>query len=139
MADTLNFSLVSPERELFSGEVTQVDAPGVEGEFGVLPKHAPFMTVLKPGVVRIHEASGVTPVFVRGGFADVTPAGLTILAEEAVRLSDVDVAKLDADITNTKSDANDPGDEARRTRAAERLTYLEALRAAVGAGSAAAH
>ncbi len=90
MADTLNFSLVSPERELFSGEVNQVDAPGVEGEFGVLPKHAPFMTVLKPGVVRIHEASGVTPVFVRGGFADVTPAGLTILAEEAVRLSDVD-------------------------------------------------
>ena len=55
MADTLNFSLVSPERELFSGEVNQVDAPGVEGEFGVLPKHAPFMTVLKPGVVRIER------------------------------------------------------------------------------------
>lgn len=137
MADTLNFSLVSPERELFSGEVTQVDAPGVEGEFGVLPKHAPFMTVLKPGVVRIHEASGVTPVFVRGGFADVTPAGLTILAEEAVRLSDVDVGSLDAEIAKVKSDANDPGDEARRKRAGERLTYLEALRAAVG--STAAH
>jgi F-type H+-transporting ATPase subunit epsilon len=132
VADTLNFSLVSPERELFSGEVNQVDAPGVEGEFGVLPKHAPFMTVLKPGVVRIHEASGVTPVFVRGGFADVTPAGLTILAEEAVRLADVDVAQLDADIAKTKSDATDPGDDARRTRAAERLSYLQALRAAVG-------
>ena len=52
MADMLHFSLVSPERELFSGDVKQVDAPGVEGEFGVLPKHAPFMTVLKPGVVR---------------------------------------------------------------------------------------
>jgi F-type H+-transporting ATPase subunit epsilon len=131
VADTLSFSLVSPERELFSGEVNQVDAPGVEGEFGVLPKHAPFMTVLKPGVVRIHEASGVTPVFVRGGFADVTPAGLTILAEEAVRLSDVDVAGLDADIAKTKSDANDPGDEVRRKRAGERLAYLEALRAAL--------
>jgi F-type H+-transporting ATPase subunit epsilon len=136
MADTLNFSLVSPERELFSGEVTQVDAPGVEGEFGVLPKHAPFMTVLKPGVVRIHEASGVTPVFVRGGFADVTPAGLTILAEEAVRLSDVDVGSLDAEIAKVKSDANDPGDEVRRKRAAERLIYLEALRAAVGSSTA---
>lgn len=131
MADTLHFSLVSPERELFSGDVKQVDAPGVEGEFGVLPKHAPFMTVLKPGVVRIHEANGVTPVFVRGGFADVTPAGLTILAEEAVRLADVDAGNLDAEITKVRSDAADPGDETRRKRAAERLAYLEALRAAL--------
>ena len=131
MADTLHFSLVSPERELFSGDVKQVDAPGVEGEFGVLPKHAPFMTVLKPGVVRIHDESGVTPVFVRGGFADVTPAGLTILAEEAIRLADVDVAGLDTEIAKVKSDASDPGDEARRKRAAERLAYLEALRSAV--------
>jgi len=131
MADTLHFSLVSPERELFSGDVKQVDAPGVEGEFGVLPKHAPFMTVLKPGVVRIHEDQGITPVFVRGGFADVTPAGLTILAEEAVRLSDVNAADIDAQIVRVRSDANDPGDETRRKRASERLAYLEALRAAL--------
>ena len=131
MADTLHFSLVSPERELISGDVKQVDAPGVEGEFGVLPKHAPFMTVLKPGVVRIHEDQGITPVFVRGGFADVTPAGLTILAEEAVRLSDVNAADIDAQIVRVRSDANDPGDETRRKRAAERLAYLEALRAAL--------
>lgn len=131
MAETLHFSLVSPERELFSGAVNQVDAPGVEGEFGVLPRHAPFMTTLKPGVVRIYEDGQVTPVFVRGGFADVTPQGFTILAEEAVRLSDIDVAALDAELTATRSDANDPGDEGRRARAAERLEYLEALRAAV--------
>lgn len=136
MADTLNFSLVSPERELFSGAVKQVDAPGVEGEFGVLPNHAPFMTVLKPGVVRIHEASGVTPVFVRGGFADVTPAGLTILAEEAVRLSDVDAGALDAEIAKVRSDATDPGDETRKKTAAARLAYLEALKAAVGGAKA---
>jgi F-type H+-transporting ATPase subunit epsilon len=123
--------LVSPVRELVSGDVKQVDAPGVEGEFGVLPKHAPFMTVLKPGVVRIHEDQGITPVFVRGGFADVTPAGLTILAEEAVRLSDVNAADIDAQIVRVRSDANDPGDETRRKRAAERLAYLEALRAAL--------
>src|SRR5215467_8427115 len=116
MAETLQFSLVSPERELFSGQVEQVDAPGVEGEFGVLPHHAPFMTVLKPGVVRIHEGGQVTPVFVRGGFADVTPQGLTILAEEAVNLADVDVAELDAELANVKSDAHDPGDETRRKR-----------------------
>lgn len=131
MADTLHFSLVSPERELFSGNVKQVDAPGVEGEFGVLPMHAPFMTVLKPGVVRIYEEQGVTPVFVRGGFADVTPAGLTILAEEAVRLSDVDAADIDAQIVRIRSDATDSGDETRRKLAAERLVYLEALRAAL--------
>ncbi len=131
MAETLHFSLVSPERELFSGEVTQVDAPGAEGEFGVLPRHAPFMTTLKPGVVKIFEGATVTPVFVRGGFADVTPAGLTILAEEAVRLADVDVAKLEAELAIVRSDANDPGDEARRRTAGERLAYLEALRAAV--------
>jgi len=132
MAEMLHFSLVSPERELFSGAVEQVDAPGTEGEFGVLPKHAPFMTTLKPGVVRIYEGGQVTPVFVRGGFADVTPQGLTILAEEAIRLADVDVAALDAEIATVKSDANDPGDENRRKRAAERLEYLQALRAAVG-------
>jgi F-type H+-transporting ATPase subunit epsilon len=131
MADMLHFSLVSPVRELFSGDVKQVDAPGIEGEFGVLPKHAPFMTVLKPGVVRIHEDSGVTPVFVRGGFADVTPAGLTILAEEAIRLADVDAGALDTEIAKLRSDAADPGDETRRKRASERLVYLEALRAAV--------
>jgi F-type H+-transporting ATPase subunit epsilon len=135
MAETLHFSLVSPERELFSGEVEQVDAPGTEGEFGVLPKHAPFMTTLKPGVVRIYEGGQVTPVFVRGGFADVTPQGLTILAEEAVRLADVDAGELDAEIGRVKSDASDPGDEGRRARAAERLEYLEALKVAV-AGSA---
>ena len=65
----------------------------------------------------------------------MTPAGLTILAEEAVRLSDVDAAALDAEIANVRSDANDPGDEARRTRAAERLVYLEALKAAVSGGA----
>jgi F-type H+-transporting ATPase subunit epsilon len=135
MAETLQFSLVSPERELFSGQVEQVDAPGVEGEFGVLPRHAPFMTVLKPGVVRIYENGKVTPVFVRGGFADVTPSGFTILAEEAVRLEDVDSTELEQKIANARSDANDPGDEARRTRAAERLEYLEALQSALKAAA----
>jgi F-type H+-transporting ATPase subunit epsilon len=133
MAETLRFALVSPERELYSGDVEQVDAPGVEGEFGVLPRHAPFMTTLKSGVVRIREAGGVTAVFVRGGFADVTPDGLTILAEEAVRLADVDVSQLEQQIGDLRADASDPGDEARRGRAAERLKYLESLRAALPA------
>jgi F-type H+-transporting ATPase subunit epsilon len=133
MAETFHFSLVSPERELFSGEVTQVDASGVEGDFGVLPKHAPFMTTLRPGVVRIYEDGTVTPVFVRGGFADVTPAGFTILAEEAFRLEDVDAAEVEAEFVKAKSDAEDPGDEARRARGRAQVEYLEALRAALNA------
>jgi F-type H+-transporting ATPase subunit epsilon len=83
MAAKLRFSLVSPQRELFSGDVDQVDAPGSEGDFGVLAGHAPFMTTLKEGRVKAYD-EGATMVFeVRGGFADVTPAGLTILAEHA--------------------------------------------------------
>ena len=83
MAAKLRFSLVSPERELFTGDVDQVDAPGSEGDFGVLAGHAPFMTTLKEGRVKAYD-DDVTRVFeVRGGFADVTPEGLTILAEYA--------------------------------------------------------
>ena len=84
MADKLHFSLVSPERELFSGLVDQVDAPGSEGDFGVLAGHAPFMTALKEGPVTVHHDGKVTIFEVRGGFADVTPDGLTVLAEHAV-------------------------------------------------------
>jgi len=79
LAAKLRFSLVSPQR----GDVDQVDAPGSEGDFGVLFGHAPFMTTLKEGRVKVYD-DDLTRVFdVRGGFADVTPEGLTILAEHA--------------------------------------------------------
>jgi F-type H+-transporting ATPase subunit epsilon len=87
MAGKFHFSLVSPERELFSGEVDQVDAPGSEGDFGVLQGHAPFMTTLREGQVKVMN-DGTTIAFeVHGGFADVTPGGLTILAEEASQVA----------------------------------------------------
>lgn len=79
----LRFSLVAPERELFSGEVDQVNAPGSEGDFGVLPGHAPFMTTLREGPVAVINGGTTRTFTVRGGFADVTPDGLTILAESA--------------------------------------------------------
>jgi F-type H+-transporting ATPase subunit epsilon len=75
MAGKLNFSLVAPEREIFAGSVDQVDAPGVEGDFGVLPGHAPFVTV--------YEGAARRQFMVKGGFADVNAQGLSILAEEA--------------------------------------------------------
>jgi F-type H+-transporting ATPase subunit epsilon len=84
MAGKLHFSLVAPERQLFSAEVDQVDAPGVEGDFGVLAGHAPFMTALKAGAVMVYDGSARRVFNIEGGFADVTPAGLTILAEHAV-------------------------------------------------------
>jgi F-type H+-transporting ATPase subunit epsilon len=84
MADKLHFSLVAPERELFSGLVDQVDAPGSEGDFGVLAGHAPFMTALREGPVTVHNDGRITIYDVRGGFADVTPDGFTVLAEHAV-------------------------------------------------------
>ena len=84
MAAKLHFSLVAPERELFSGEVDQVDAPGSEGDFGVFVGHAAFMTTLKEGFVYVHDRNNEKRAFlVKGGFADVTPRGLTILAEHA--------------------------------------------------------
>ena len=88
MAAKLHFSLVSPERELYSGLVDQVDAPGSEGDFGVLANHAPFMTALKEGQIRVYNDGRVRTFQVRGGFADVTPEGLTVLAEHAVEAAE---------------------------------------------------
>ena len=84
MADKLHFSLVAPEREVFSGDVDRVDAPGAEGDFGVLAAHAPFMTALREGVVVVHDGSTSRTFQIQGGFADVNAQGLTILAEHAV-------------------------------------------------------
>jgi F-type H+-transporting ATPase subunit epsilon len=79
----LHFSLVSPEREVYAGDVDQVDAPGTDGDFGVLAGHAPFMTTLREGLVVIRDGAQTKTFSIQGGFADVTPAGLTILAEHA--------------------------------------------------------
>lgn len=134
MSDKLHFSLVSPARELFSGEVDHVIAPGSDGEFGVLVNHAPFMTTLKNGVVRVLDGETVSMrMFVRGGFADVTAAGLTILAEEAVDLSDVDTAKLDADIEAAREDLLKHGDDGQHGALQEQVDYLEALKDAMAA------
>ncbi|HTI67600.1 MAG TPA: ATP synthase F1 subunit epsilon [Caulobacteraceae bacterium] len=79
----LHFSLVAPERELYAGEVDQVDAPGAEGDFGVLFGHEPFMTTLRPGQVIVRDGTSRRVFTIEGGFADVTPEGFTILAESA--------------------------------------------------------
>tara|TARA_R110000772_G_scaffold70471_1_gene155049 strand:- start:840 stop:1247 length:408 start_codon:yes stop_codon:yes gene_type:complete len=131
MADKLHFSLVSPARELFSGEVDHVIAPGTDGEFGVLANHAPFMTTLKNGVVRVLEGDAVKMrIFVRGGFADITPDGLTILAEEARNLEGVKVEEVQTEMNATllKIQSLDKGDSA-KAALQEHFDYLESLKA----------
>jgi F-type H+-transporting ATPase subunit epsilon len=133
MADKLHFSLVSPARELFSGEVDHVIAPGTDGEFGVLVNHAPFMTTLKNGVVRVEDGGEITMrLFVRGGFADVTPAGLTILAEEAVNLDSVSVESIQKELDETRQSLLAEGKDGGHVHALEeQVTYLEGLQAAL--------
>jgi len=100
-----HFELVSPERLLFSGNVEAVVVPGAEGEFTVLDNHAPVMSVLKPGIVQIGESANKTSrLFVRGGFADVSDKGLTILAEQALPLAELDAAALDAQLKAAEED-----------------------------------
>ena len=80
---TFRFSLVAPERELFTGDVDQVDAPGAEGDFGVLAGHEPLMTTLRPGEVVVTTRGAKRVFTVDGGFADVTPESFTLLADGA--------------------------------------------------------
>ncbi|MAI91849.1 F0F1 ATP synthase subunit epsilon [Ponticaulis sp.] len=126
MSEKLNFSLVSPARELFSGEVDHVIAPGSEGEFGVLPNHAPFMSTLRSGRVRIIEGDEVHRYFVHGGFADVTPEGLTILAEEAIRLEDLNEEGILNAISEAEMARDGAADQATRFKAEGDVQRLKA-------------
>jgi F-type H+-transporting ATPase subunit epsilon len=131
MTDKLNFALVSPERELFHGEVDHVVVPGSEGEFGVSPHHAPVMSVVKPGALRVFNEGAERRIFVNGGFADVTPEGLTVLAEEAVDLADIDAAQLEQQLKNAQEDMRDANNDAARDSAQRAVARLEMMRASM--------
>lgn len=130
---SFHFELVSPERLLFAGEVESVIVPGSEGQFTVMRDHAPFMSTMKPGVVEVVESgSKKQRLFVRGGFADVSPAGLTILAEQAIPVEDLDAARIEAEIRNAEEDLADAqSDEAKRV-ASEKIAQLREAKAALG-------
>jgi F-type H+-transporting ATPase subunit epsilon len=127
----LHFEFVSPERMLFSGDVDQVDLPGSEGDMGILPGHAPLVTALRPGIVTIFRGGAREPVVVIGGFAEVSPAGLTVLADRAVARADFDTATLAAEIKDTEEDVTDATDDAHRDKLARRLDQLKSLQAAL--------
>ena len=128
-----HFELVSPERLIFSGEVEQVVVPGSEGVFTVLDNHAPMMSTIRPGVIEVKSASGAEKLFVRGGFADVSAKGLTILAEQAIPLADLDVAKIDAELRAAEEDIEDATTDATRFAALLRRDQLNAMRASLKA------
>ena len=126
--DLLKFELVSPERLLLSADVQQVVVPGTEGLFAVLPGHAPVLSTLQPGVIEITLADGgVDRVFVRGGFAEVNPSGLTILAEVAIPLSELHPEILAQQVRNAEEDVADASDDETRRRAQESLDHLREL------------
>jgi F-type H+-transporting ATPase subunit epsilon len=131
MAEPFQFELVSPERLLMSEPVEQVVVPGAEGYFTVLKGHAPYMSTLKPGVVDVINSGETFRIFVRGGFAEVNPDGLTVLAEEAIPLADVDPEMLAQQVRNAEEDVTDAKDGAVRDAAETRLQQLREVQAAL--------
>ena len=91
---TFHFDLVSPEKLAFSGEVDQVDVPGVEGDFGVLAGHAPVVAAIRPGILTITAGGTHQKVIVLGGLAEMSESGLTVLADVATSLEDLDRAQF---------------------------------------------
>jgi F-type H+-transporting ATPase subunit epsilon len=132
MAEPFQFELVSPEQLLMSEAVEQVVVPGAEGYFTVLKGHAPAMAMLRPGVVDVTRGGSTDRIFVRGGFADVGPAGLTILAEQAMPLADVDAAMLAQELKNAEEDVADAKDGPTKDAAELRLYQLREVQTAIG-------
>jgi F-type H+-transporting ATPase subunit epsilon len=133
MADLFKFELVSPEELLLSQDVRQVLVPGTEGNFTVLPGHAPVLSTLRPGVLDVlDEAGREERIYVRGGIAEVNPNGLTVLAENAVPLAELSSEMLAQQIRNAEEDVADAGDDEKRRRAQEALDHLRDLQGALG-------
>ena len=128
---SFHFELVSPDKLVYSGSAESVLVPGSEGDFVVLKDHAPLMAALRPGVVAFEETAGKqTRIFVRGGYADVSPAGLILLAETAIPAAEVDAAHLDQEIRNAEEDVADASDDQKRLRQ-EKLDRLRELKGAM--------
>jgi len=128
---SFHFELVSPDKQVFSGEASSVLVPGSEGDFVVLKDHAPVMTALRPGVVAYEDAAGKhRRIFVRGGFADVSANGLIVLAETALPEGELDAERIDQEIRDTAEDLADAPDDQKRLWQ-EKLDRLRELKEAM--------
>jgi F-type H+-transporting ATPase subunit epsilon len=131
MADKVQFELVSPERLLISQPVDMVVVPGSEGDFGVLPGHAPFISTVRPGVIEVYEGNTVTErIFVAGGFAEVTGERCTVLAEQAAPLTDVNRAEVEGELRSLNEELAAARDDNERSAIAVRIEVAEAKLAA---------
>ena len=130
---SFQFELVTPERLLFSGPVESVVVPGTEGDFEVLALHAPVMSTIRPGVIVIRETPTGAPrrLFVRGGFADVNPQGLTILAEQAIPLEDLTPDRLQSEIAVAEKEAHAATGDVAKATADMRLGQIRDLQRAL--------
>ncbi|MGA2815295.1 MAG: F0F1 ATP synthase subunit epsilon [Xanthobacteraceae bacterium] len=135
----LHLDFVSPESILFSGDVDQVDLPGAEGDLGIFAGHAPLVTTLRPGIVTIFRGGAREPIVITGGFAEVGPAGLTVLADRAMARENFDTAMLASEIKDAEEDVADATDDALRDKRARHLDQLMALQAALGTVESTAH
>ena len=132
MPDAFKFELVSPERLLVSGDVEQVLVPGAEGDMTVLAYHAPLLTTLRPGLLDIGYASGEHQrYFIRGGFAEIGHSGLTVLAETAIDLVELDGGQLAQTIKNAEEDVADATEDTARDRAQTKLDHLRQVQTAL--------
>ena len=128
---TFHFDLVSPEELVFSGEVEHVVVPGTEGEFGVLAGHAPLIAMLRPGILRILGLNEQR-ILVVSGFAEVSPDGLTVLADKAMPVEDVDPGVIADEIRDTEEDVADARDDAKRDKLSTKLQQLRDVQDALG-------
>jgi F-type H+-transporting ATPase subunit epsilon len=124
---TFQFDLVSPERLLFSGEVDQVDVPGSEGDFGVFANHAPLVAIVRPGILTIFREGKEEKVVVLGGFAEVGPTGLTVLADVAETVEDMDRAMIARQIKDTEKRMAEMEQGSPLDKEIARLDHLKAL------------
>ena len=130
MPDVFKFELVSPERLLVSDDVEQVMVPGAEGDMTVLAHHAPVLTTLRPGLLDIGFPGGEhRRYFIRGGFAEIGPTGLTVLAETAIDLVELDAGQLAQAVQDAEEDVADAGDDMIRDRAQTKLDQLRQVQA----------
>ncbi|MFH1341082.1 MAG: F0F1 ATP synthase subunit epsilon [Pseudomonadota bacterium] len=123
---TFHFDLVSPEKLAFSGEVDQVDVPGVEGDFGVLAGHAPVVAVIRPGILTVTSGGTQQKVIVLGGLAEVSDKGLTVLADVATSVQDLDRAQF-ADAISAMEEGLARHEGSELDRAIERLDHFKSI------------
>ena len=127
MAGTFKFELVSPERVLLSEDVEHVVLPGVDGDLGVLPGHAPVVVKLRPGAISVIGDASTRKIFVKDGFAEFTPDTLNVLAEQAVNLDGIERSEIDDMIATAEKELADANDDGKRFMANAALDALRAL------------